>query len=100
MIDDIDSPPASQRPSNRPEDDDASNKPNSLVDAILVAAASVGRDRRGKGGLAGYLRWLAKTEPKAFAQLLGRTLKRDREIKPELSQAQKEEKAERELENY
>jgi hypothetical protein len=45
-----------------------------LKDAILLAAAQVGEDGAGKDDLTGYLRGLAKTEPKAFAGLLGRVL--------------------------
>lgn len=53
-------------------------KPNrtttALKDAILLAAEKVGEDHKGKGGLTGYLKSLAKDEPKAFAGLLGRVL--------------------------
>jgi len=45
-----------------------------LKDAILLAAGKVGEDEKGKGGLIGYLTYLAKEEPKAFASLLGRVL--------------------------
>jgi hypothetical protein len=45
-----------------------------LKDAIVIAATEVGENRRGKDGLTGYLRWLAKNEPKSFAALLGRVL--------------------------
>src|SRR5262245_3832837 len=43
-------------------------------DAIITAAAEHGRDGSGKGGLVGYCRLLAKDQPRAFAQLLGRIL--------------------------
>lgn len=45
-----------------------------LKDAILLAAEDVGSDRKGTGGLRGYLRFLARHEPKAFAALLGKVL--------------------------
>ena len=45
-----------------------------LKDAIILAAEAVGEDNRGKDGLTGYLKRLAKLEPKAFAGLLGRVL--------------------------
>lgn len=45
-----------------------------LKEAILLAADDVGEDGEGKGGLTGYLRTLAKAEPKAFAGLLGKVL--------------------------
>lgn len=45
-----------------------------LKDAILLAATEVGQDGKGKGGLTGYLRMVAKEDVKAFAGLLGRVL--------------------------
>lgn len=45
-----------------------------LKDAILAAAENVGSDRQGKGGLTGYLEFLARDEPKTFGALLGRVL--------------------------
>lgn len=51
------------------------NKTTALLkDAILKAADEVGEDGAGKGKLTGYLKFLAKGEPKAFASLLGRVL--------------------------
>lgn len=45
-----------------------------LKDAILLAATQTGLDGAGTGGLVGYLRSLAQSEPKAFSSLLGRVL--------------------------
>jgi hypothetical protein len=45
-----------------------------LKDAIIMAANLVGEDRRGKDGLVGYLKWLAKNEPKTFGALMGRVI--------------------------
>lgn len=45
-----------------------------LKEAILGAATSTGFDGKGKDGLMGYCAFLATTEPKAFATLLGRVL--------------------------
>src|SRR6266404_1843607 len=45
-----------------------------ISDAILVAAEQVGEDGKGKGGLVGYLKRVAKKDPKAFCSLLGRVL--------------------------
>lgn len=45
-----------------------------LKEAILLAAEEVGENGKGKGGLVGYLRFVATKEPKAFAGLLGRVL--------------------------
>lgn len=45
-----------------------------LKEAIILAAAAVGRDGSGKDGLTGYLVRLAKTEPRSFAALLGRVI--------------------------
>ncbi len=46
-----------------------------LKDAILLAAERVGDPLNGrKGGTVGYLEFLATSEPKAFAGLLGRVL--------------------------
>jgi hypothetical protein len=45
-----------------------------LKEAILGAAEATGRDGQGKDGLMGYCGYLAKSEPKAFAQLLGKVL--------------------------
>lgn len=45
-----------------------------LKDAILRAAEIAGEDGKGKGKLVGYCTFLARKEPKAFAQLLGKVL--------------------------
>lgn len=45
-----------------------------LKDAILLAAEEVGEDGNGQDGLKGYLKGLAKDEPKAFSALLGKVL--------------------------
>lgn len=51
------------------------NKTTALLkEAILKAAEATGSDKAGKGGLVGYCTLLAKDEPKAFAQLLGKVL--------------------------
>lgn len=51
------------------------NKTTALLkDAIIKAAEAVGEDRKGKGGLIGYCKFLAAKEPKAFATLLGKVL--------------------------
>lgn len=51
------------------------NKTTALLrEAIILAAASVGQNNKGKGGLQGYLRYLAWNEAKSFAGLLGRVM--------------------------
>ena len=51
------------------------NKLNTLLkDEILQAAGDIGEDGAGEGGLRGYLRHVAKTEPKSYASLIGRVL--------------------------
>lgn len=51
------------------------NKTTALLkEAILKAAEAVGSDGNGKGKLTGYCTFLAREEPKAFAQLLGKVL--------------------------
>lgn len=51
------------------------NKTTALLkEAIIKAAESVGSDGEGKDSLIGYCTFLAKSEPKAFAQLLGKVL--------------------------
>lgn len=45
-----------------------------LKDAILLAAEGSGQDKKGKGGLVGYLRRVADEDVKAFSGLLGRVL--------------------------
>ncbi len=51
------------------------NKTTALLkEAIIKAAEQVGEDGQGTGDLIGYLRFLAKGEPKAFAGLLGKVL--------------------------
>lgn len=51
------------------------NKTTALLkEAILGAATKTGSDGNGDGGLMGYCSFLAKKEPKAFAQLLGKVL--------------------------
>lgn len=49
------------------------NKTTALLkDAIIMAAEQTGDG--GKGGLTGYCQFLARDEPKAFAQLLAKVL--------------------------
>ena len=45
-----------------------------LRDALLAAAKEIGENGRGKDGLVGYFRGLARKDPKLFAQLLMRAL--------------------------
>ena len=45
-----------------------------LKEAIILAAEQVGEDSRGKDGLTGYLRRVAKEDVKAFSTLLGKVL--------------------------
>lgn len=53
----------------------APNKTTALLkEAIIRAAEAVGEDGKGRGKLTGYCTFLAKEEPKAFAQLLGKVL--------------------------
>lgn len=62
-----------QRGKGRPKG--SANKTTALVkEAILSAAEAHGEDDKGKGKLKGYMRLLARTERKAFAQLLGKVL--------------------------
>jgi hypothetical protein len=53
----------------------ASNKTTTaLKDAILQAAEATGLDGKGKEGLTGYLKAVARNDVKAFAALLGKVL--------------------------
>lgn len=45
-----------------------------LKEAILLAAEAVGEDKKGKDGLEGYLRMVARTDVKSFCVLLGKVL--------------------------
>ena len=45
-----------------------------LKEAILLAAEQHGEDDKGKGGLPGYLRKVAREDVKAFSGLLGKVL--------------------------
>ena len=46
-----------------------------LKEAILRAAEETGDpNAKHKGGLNGYLKWLARTEPKSFAMLMAKTM--------------------------
>jgi hypothetical protein len=45
-----------------------------LKEAILIAAEQVGENDRGRGGLVGYLRRIARNEPRAFAMLLQKVI--------------------------
>ena len=47
---------------------------NVLKDAVLYAAKCLGEDGKGRHGLVGYLMNLGRTQPVAFASLLGRVL--------------------------
>jgi hypothetical protein len=62
------------RRGNRRKKTSQSTKQNysSLSEAVILAAQQVGEDNRGRDGLLGYLRRIARTEPKLFAALLGR----------------------------
>lgn len=48
--------------------------PALLKEAVIRAAELEGFDRKGKQGLIGYCRMLARDEKKAFATLMGRVL--------------------------
>lgn len=51
------------------------NKTTALLkEAIVAAAEAEGQDGKGKDGVTGYCRMLARDEKKAFAQLIGRVL--------------------------
>ena len=51
------------------------NKTTALLkEAILGAATATGSDGNGTDGLLGYCTFLARQEPKAFTQLLGKVL--------------------------
>ena len=51
------------------------NKTTKIIkEAILEAAARVGKDGKGKDELVGYLVTLAEVHPKSFAQLLARVI--------------------------
>lgn len=53
----------------------SANKTTALLkEAIIRAAEHVGSDGNGKDDLMGYCVFLAKSEPKAFAGLLGKVL--------------------------
>lgn len=43
-----------------------------LKEAIVLAAEQIGEDGNGKDGLVGYLRRVARSDPKTFCALLGR----------------------------
>lgn len=45
-----------------------------LKDAILIAATEHGEDDKGKDGLVGYLRKVAREDVKAFSGLLGKVI--------------------------
>lgn len=45
-----------------------------LKEAVIRAAELTGSDGKGKGKLTGYCQFLAVSEPKAFAMLLGKVL--------------------------
>ena len=45
-----------------------------LKEAVLLAAYLEGRDGKGKDGLTGYLRMIAKKYPQSYVQLLNRVL--------------------------
>ena len=45
-----------------------------LKEGIIDAAIAVGEDGKGKGGLLGYLKMLARKHPKYYVQLLARVL--------------------------
>lgn len=51
------------------------NKTTALLrEAVILAATAVGQNNKGKGGLQGYLKYLAWNEAKSFAGLLGRVM--------------------------
>lgn len=62
-----------------------------LVEAIISAAAQVGEDGLGKGGLVGYLVRIARTEPKLFSSLLAGVIPYHSVEKPQLPALTQEE---------
>jgi hypothetical protein len=68
----------------------------SFNEAVILAAQQVGEDNRGRDGLLGYLRRIARTEPKLFAALLGRVPpgqiidKEDRKVRYEMYEEARE----------
>ena len=76
------------RRGNRRKKTSQSTKQNyrSLSEAVILAAQQVGEDNRGRDGLLGYLRRIARIEPKLFAgrvppgQIIG---KEDRKVRYE-----------------
>lgn len=64
------------KPGHRPQVRRAKGSQNKITrdikKGIIEAAVRIGSDGKGKGGLVGYLTWLARKKPAAFAQLLGK----------------------------
>jgi hypothetical protein len=52
-----------------------------VKEAVLEAAAMVGRDGKGKDEMVGYLAWLARTEPAVFGRMLEKIMPTQHEIK-------------------
>jgi hypothetical protein len=46
-----------------------------LIDAVLEAISSAGEDGKGKAGITGHFKRLARRDPKSMAQLLGKVLR-------------------------
>ena len=60
----------SGNPKGRPK-----NKNAELIrEAVVIAAEAVGEDQKGKDGLVGYCKFLAKEHPAAFTGLIGKVL--------------------------
>lgn len=52
-----------------------------VKEAVLEAAAMVGRDGKGKDEMVGYLAWLARAEPAVFGRMLEKIMPTQHEIK-------------------
>src|SRR5438876_7723323 len=78
--------PPKLRPHQAPPPKASSSKSavmKTMVEAMLLAVTQVGEDGRGKDGLNGYLRAIARADPKAFLSLFGRLLVSPSQFEPE-----------------
>jgi hypothetical protein len=69
-----DSPKKAKLPQDAKAKQDHQERSTTIAEAVVLAAEAVGEDGRGKDGLVGYFKYIARRHPRSFGALSGRAL--------------------------